>query len=273
MGFNAFPFRRKAINPGVSKETYPKTKAVRDNREAIEKHARTSSEYFDAKFEKNVERMFGRRSKEGVYSADLTEDERDDIQNFIEYASKRLAAGAVSSEMFHTRIEKGKLDEALYELAPSFSVGHDSMHAMMAYARTNGKSLVPAYTQLDNPKKLSWEDEMANLEESYVIAFFTLDDIAHRLKTIHETQGLDGEELVWAVIENWDKEQAKKNFKNNYPSPEYLRQHHLPEFVNVVRNLLHNIQQEQPDRKFAIHEFQRILQPLLERLRTSSDKA
>lgn len=273
MAFGNFSFKRKEdSNPGVSEETYPRTKKIRNNRQAIETNARKSAERFDAKFEQQLNDMFrkrvfttfGKRYEGSVQSSSLSEEEKTDIKNFIKYASRRLAAGAVSSPMFHKEILRNKPGNALDELAPPRNVGHDSMHAMMAYARTGGKSLVPAYMKLDDQRKLVFEDSAANLEEDYVIAFSELDDMAKRMIGIRDMQALAGEALVQATIESWENDHTK-NFKKSDPA--YPKANRLPEFETIVRNLLRNIEQEKPDPKFAVHEFQRILKPLLERLR------
>jgi hypothetical protein len=264
MGFESFFSKKPAVDTGVSPELYPASKAMRDNWDRTESHAHASAESFDKKSKRHLHMMFGPVSREGVRSAELTESEETDVKNFIAYASKRLAFGAISSKMYH------KQKDALQSLAPEMMIGHDCVHAMMAYARTQGKSLVPAYMKIEDKKILDqYKDKIANQEETYVNGFSNLDEVAKMSRNIVQRRGLRGEELVLATVEAWEDSQIHKKDEDKHFLGDEALEHRLPEFVTVVRNLINNLEQEHPDPSFAVHEFQRILAPLLERLRSS----
>ena len=283
MSFNNFPsFRRKEPPPGVSKETYPLTAPLRDHAEALAENSRKSIEYFDKNTESEFRRMFDLNDRGKVLNSNIdwehiTPEEITDVKNFVAFASKRLAAGAVQSEAYHKEMQKGKVERPLSALAPAISVGHDSLHAMMAFARSGGASLIPGYMKIDDKDAIySYKEPHAVLEECYVIAFSDFDAMEHRIGNITLTQGLTGEPLVQAVMEDWEKDQQKRAsgpfgdtaFKKI--DPDFLRKNRLPQFEDSVRNLCRNIEQGRQEENFPVHEFQRILAPLLERLRIES---
>lgn len=271
MAFGSFPsFNRKPAT-SVSEELYPKTKIFRDHKNLIDQNASRSTERFEKKFEQQMYSMFDYK-KEGRINFDaLTEQEVEDIHNFIAYASKRVAAGAVASPIFHKEVQRGKPGVALGEFAPASNVGHDTMHSLMAYARTGGESLVPAYMKATDKRELElYQDQAANLEEAYVVSFAELGDVERIIREVREHEGLEGEDLVRAVMERWeDNLTTTHGFK--FSDPNYPRDNRLEDFVTVVRNLLRNIDLEEPDQNFGVHEFQRIAHPLLERLRSSTE--
>ncbi len=65
-----------------------------------------------------------------------------------------------------------------------------------------------------------------------------------------------------------DDEELFDDFKE---SMEYIASHRDPEYVRLATLLYENTQSEHPDPKILLHEFQRILKPLLERLRTKNE--
>lgn len=270
MGFNAFPsFRKKEPRVEVSKDTYPDTAPLRDNADALAENSRKSIEYFDKNTRKQFQRMFdldrrGKAANRNIEWENITPEEMQDVKNFVSFASKRLAAGAATSDAFHKEVEKGKVGKAFHELAPVNNVGHDSMHSMMAYASTGGGSLVPAYMKLDNRTRDTYTDPHANLEEAYVVAFSDLNLFANKIKSIKERSALKGEELVNVVMTEWEEDGL---YGFQYKDPDFPRNNRMPEFVTTIRNLVSNIEEGKEDPNFPIHEFQRILSPLLERLR------
>ena len=272
MGFNAFPlFNRRKTGASVSEELYPNTKKVRDHMNLIEQNADRSVEYFEKekKFKQQILSMFDARKNGAINFELITPEEIQDIKNFIAHAAKRISAGAISSPAYHEEIMKGKPGGVLDKLAPDVLIGHDSMHAMMAYLRTRGESLVPAYMKVENKKELfTYKNLEANLEEAYVNTFSNIGHIERISKNIRDEQGLSGEALVLATMETWEAG-IRKNEGFDKADPNYLRDNRWPEFVDIVRNVLRNYEQAEADPNIAIHEFQRILAPLLKRLRES----
>lgn len=271
MAFGKFPSFSRKPGASVSEETYPKTKTFRDHKNLIDQNVDRSVERFEKKFKEQMYSMFDYK-KEGRINFDLlTEQEIEDIRTFIAHASKRTSAGAIASPIFHKEVQRGKPSIALDEFAPSSNVGHDVMHSLMAYTRTRGESLVPAYMRATDKRELElYQDAAANLEEAYVVSFAELGGVEKMIREIRDTQGLTGEELVLAVMDRWEDNLTRtQGFK--FSDPDYPRNNRLEDFVTVVRNLLHNMEQEEPDQNFEVHEFQRIARPLLERLRSNAE--
>ncbi|MDB4992004.1 MAG: hypothetical protein JWL75_249 [Parcubacteria group bacterium] len=254
---------------------------LRSNKEAVEYHTSENLQRFYENPQEVVTAMFGgyrlESGSEGVSGnyrglriEDLTSEEFADIDNYIQYAAKRLAAGAASSKVFHEQVARGRLSKALDTFNPDWALGHDSIHSMFTYAESNGASLVPAYMKVDaiiTSSGLSM-DSKANLEELYVTAF-TIPDVV--LKPICEKliqEGLSGEELAEAVIDRWGV-QVAQDLKHNgiqVLTPEYIKENMLQEFVTMVRNYCQQVESGIPNAKFSLNEFRRILRPLLNRL-------
>jgi hypothetical protein len=207
---------------------------------------------------------------------DLTPEEHVDIDNYIEYVSKRLAAGAVTSKAFHEEIMRGNPLKALETFNPDRALGHDSLHAMFAYAESGGASLLPAYMKvdrIDTSAGVNYGNDKANLEELYVTAFTIPETV---LKPICEDliqKGYSGEELVQAVIERWDSDVAQRpsDARNNFQDPNYVKENILPEFVTIVRNYCREVENGDTNPKFSLNELRRILRPLLDRLERKSE--
>lgn len=249
----------------------------RENKRAVEYHVAGNLELFYENIDEALEQMFG--TYPPLTKEDLEPEEFADVENFIQYSAQRLAAGAVSSKVFHEQVKAGAPGKALhvYNPATASQVGHDSIHAMFAYAGSGGASLVPAYMKVDpdtveNARGIS-SDDSANLEEQYVAAFtqptLFLKPICQELIG----QGFSGEELAQKLIKRWDAEVAQKitSSRIHVRKPEYVSENILPEFVTFVRNYCLQMESGEVDPKFSLNEFRRILQPLLRRLRKKQE--
>lgn len=211
--------------------------------------------------------MFGYRSN--IREEDLTPEEATNIKNYFTFAAKRLASGAISSRAFHNEIRRGKTRRAIDEWVPEDNIGHDGIHAMFAYSRTGGRSLVPAYMHVEEVEHYPGEglNDAAMLEEAYVEGFSGPQDLKEIFMDLRD-HGYGEEELATAVVDIWvEKHAVDHNF--TYSDPDFPKRERLPEFVNFVRNFVLSLQQGLYDPKFQVHEFQRILAPLLERLRNT----
>ena len=236
-----------------------------------------------------------RISKDDV--ADVTSEEEADILNFAEYASKRLAVGSLHSPVSKHWLEKGDIYMAMRQ--GSVQGSHDLLHAMFAYARSHGESLVPAYSkvadedaQFTNPKAIYeellvdlWE---GNLTRKFLNILLTTDD---PLRSLQESLPDCPEEFrdryvtlletLSSTKEGQPMEYLFRAYEIYYllcygytdRVEEYLEwaeQHRDPQGVQLFSILYENARAEKPDPKFLIKEFQRILSPLLERLRTKN---
>lgn len=255
------------------------TEAYRKNKQAVEYHVAGNLEIFYENTNEALEQMFGVYPRLRI--EDLEPEEREDIENFIQYVEKRLAVGAVSSKLFHKQVQAGSPLKALHVFNPGTAgeIGHDSIHAMFAYAESKGTSLVPAYMKVDPESVITDRgvsmDDRANLEENYVAAFagrtLFLEPICKELIE----QGVSGEELVQSLIKRWDVEIAQRTTSslNNVRNPDYIKENVLPEFVTMVRNYCQQMEKGNVNPKFSLNEFRRILRPLLDRLKQKQEIA
>lgn len=256
--------------------SYFNTVPFRKNTEEIKRHGAGAIEEFDKKFDYHFKRMFDEGGESNLNAEDLSSEERRDIENFVAFAVQRLAAGAVTSRVFHAEVAEGKINTALNTFAPAnYGVGHDCVHAMLAYARTRGQSLVPAYMRVEEIVQSNGisTDQEACLEEEYV-HFFSggIQKMKKWLSDFRSDANFSTEELTMMLVEKWEEEitthDTHKNFADvrDLHDKAFVREHRLPEFVNIVRNLVLDAQKPEQDSKFIVHEFQRILRPLLDRL-------
>jgi len=191
-----------------------------------------------------------------VYS--LTQEERGDIQNFVEYAEKRLQAGAISSPAYHDELVRGDLVTPVRDLASER--GHDSMHAFVAWLRTDRRSLVPSYMQ---GREGRGTGDLAELEEAYVHLFSNLYHFGKR----YFTQMDPGHDPVLAAIESWEADEASTRWSDKEYGINFMKEHRLPQLEGVMRNVYEHFRRDNADRKISVYEFRRLAALLLERLR------
>jgi hypothetical protein len=209
------------------------------------------------------------RSYEKIFPTPLTDEEMADIENFVMYATSRIVAGAAYSKKFHELAQQGEVQKPFQTFLPDkYTVGHDAIHAMMAYLRTNGSSLRPAYTQAEvlTSKAGHSNDFAANLEEKYVL-MFSQEPVFERIYGRLELVLLQGNATIDEAVEDFFQEFESSLAYSGRTSIEYAKENRLPAMVEVIRNLATQIKEGSVDPNFRVHEFQRLLRPLLDRLK------
>lgn len=257
-------------------------------------------------FNKKIGTMFS-LSPEAQES--LTADEVVDVKNFGRHATKRLAVAAIVSPINRERVWRGglyDLNDAFHETSPEGLVHHDVIHAMEAWRRTKGRSLIPTYAKVET------KDEQASnetaLREELVVSLFDnntlLNDIfndsilegdnfrkqyerfrsgasssivlekkteySHYMQGVESKKKINPLEYYLCAYENFLRTLVENpDFQTTLETVQANRD---PEYVDIFRRTYENWQLEQPDLKFTLHEFQRILAPLLVRLRKGENK-
>ncbi len=252
---------------------------------------------FPQTLEKRVRAMFKLWNTDTI---SLTQKEIVDVDNFAKYATKRIAAGALSSPLSKDLMGQGKTDDALKEMAPVDTVIHDLLHAMWAWQRTNGRSLIPAYMRVEN-QALLFTDPIA-VEEELAVGLMDNMFIRYLLKSKDPKLAFK----IYSRLDNKSKQQEifyetvkqLEDLKEKDPREYYFRIYEAyeisidgdvhPEFAEAVHKIQErrgpaytalfnatydNAHQEKPDQKFSLHEFQRMLAPLLARLRKKEKTA
>lgn len=192
----------------------------------------------------------------------LTPEEETDIKNFMQYAQKRLEAGAITSPAYHRELIAGDTATPITDLTGSG--GHDIMHAFVAWLASDGDSLIPAYFAGRKGYVADKNgDYRARLQEAYVFLFSALNSQSSRVLN----SSLESENSIEAAIAEWEKGESYR-FSNKEEGLAYLRENRLPQLESVMKHAYELKQSGESDPKLAVHEFQRLAAPLLERLRS-----
>ncbi len=248
----------------MAKEKYPKSSVYRHNRDMLEERARNATDVFreGKAWMSHKERaemitdMFG----SGVRPEKLSDDELNDIIDYVEFLSKRTGAAALHSKKFRSEVDEGSTQNALEKWSPTRSgmIGHDAMHGMWAWLRSGGLSFAPGF--IDQPDEEG--DNIAWMEERYTEL---LSDNFFDLREAFMADGVDASpDPVRRALLIWE---------NSYGEPErsaYMTEHRMPELVAMARNLYAEMKKHGDgniDPYFALREFQRTMKPVLERLR------
>lgn len=275
-------------------ETPFRSGPFREHKEVVEKKAGELYEEFiqPEKFDGNVKRMF---ALDDVELALLTEQDKKDVKNFARYAFKRLAASSLFSPLHQGLVESGKVEKVIDTGTSGKS--HDLVHAIVAYARSNGKSLTPAYNKVIDREELHRGGETRG-EEMFVDLFEHYDYWKPQGKFLYFARGgdpfLDFQDW-YRVSSIWDKEEARQRLSEHVQfaqsdPPEYLARMHEelqrcaawgaesagaghmrsikdPAYYHFLKTICDYARSDNPDPLVRFKEFQHITGPLLEKLR------
>jgi hypothetical protein len=230
----------------------------------------------------------------------FTNEEFADVSAFGQYATKRLAAGALESP-----ITRGmQIHEAFRAGSPTGPVRHDVLHAMWAWQRTKGRSLVPAYLKVKD-KESQYTDPTAIQEElavglfdnsKFVRSLFsakeptqlcelnllqrggaskkTLEDLSATINTLVPNKGKDPFQYSLLLYEAYmtalDGGEVHPGYKEGLKTVQANRS---PEYLNIFKALYDDTQAKKQNEKLMLNEFQKILAPLLARLRKEKKAA
>lgn len=291
-------FNNKPKKAVASEETYPTTRLYRNNQEGVAKETKAfMKEFLDPKrFKYHVAIMFSMSEKDVDA---LTPQEIEDIKNYAEYGYSRLAVSSLYSPQHQHLLEedkKGRVDVHKVVRAGVFEGGvveHDLLHALVAYARSNGESSRPAYDTskvIPDPEAVG-EEMMTHLfwghsSVTFIERVARGEDPVALLKEfrIKNRGGLDSEPKDQAEIDARVEELVSERESDPVTYAmrvfeEYWRQEfgHAQQSVSFIRTdpayrklfeaVCANAIQETPDPLIRFREFQRITGPLLERLR------
>lgn len=282
----------------ASEETYPSTRLYRNNEEGIAKETKLfMKEFLDPKhFKYHVAIMFSMSEKD-VDS--LTPQEIQDIKNYAEYGYSRLAVSSMYS-LQHKHLlgedKDGRVDVHKVVRAGVFEGGvveHDLLHALVAYARSNGATSRPVYDTskvIPNPEAVGeemmvhqfWghssvsfvervargEDPVALLKEfrfknrgGLESESITQPETDARVRELLPLKEQDPVEYAIRVFEEY----WRQEFNHTEKSVSFIRTD--PAYRRLFEALCANAVKETPDPLVRFREFQRITGPLLERLR------
>ncbi len=264
----------------------------RQHKKGVEKHNKTLlaalDKYPDA--DAFIEAVFFYNKEQASL---LKPQEKEDIFNFAKYAAKRLTAGAITSKVHEELIKRKEVTSALERGAPVALIEHDIVHAMVAFARNRGRSLTPAYLQVEDEVQ-QFEDPVANEEEMMVFLFqdtlvekFLAELFRDQTSTPYgtpkdEIEGLKNYEQNILQLQSLKEKNIIEYFMKVYQEYWKLRfnkkdvnlpqREPMPEFHAVFKAMYENSQKKNTDPVIAAHEFLRIVQPLILRLRNVSKK-
>lgn len=254
--------------------------------------------------QESIRLMFSLTEKE---VASLTSEEIEDVTIFARHATKRLAAGAATSPINHGLVRAGKLESA-FEMMPPGAVYHDLLHAAVAWKCTQGRSLIPEFAkaknteaQFSNPSAVQ-EELMVGLfdQHPFVQSAIVSNDLGEtfakylreRLSSLspkeNKKRTTDFLALI-APLEHLKDQEPIKYYLGVYEAllpaagienpQEYsdglkaAQQNRNPEYAGLFTSIFNDAKSEKPEPKHMLHEFQRMLAPLLERLRKEKEMA
>jgi hypothetical protein len=255
-------------------------------------------EYDEERFKEEVIAMFALEkapSGDGVL----------DVKYFAEYAIPRLVVGSVYSP---ESIRAHYAYDHDYLYAPENSstrvfghvqeglLGHDLFHATAAYVLSGGQSLVPEYTKQESNQAarsnlaciqeeifaMVWDGKfpydvlrLADTDLSFKTRFasYFKDSVEETRKEFSEFPNIT-ENTFETFLSAWEYfSLAKINREKINDLIPQLSANRSPKYVAVMRNIFENSQSKNPDPNILLHEWQRVLLPLLERLRRKGEIA
>jgi hypothetical protein len=288
------PSEQNYPNSGLARET----EAARESytRNVLEKMYTTDWQYLRLRF--FGERRFVQSEEHDelvlVEKRPVSQEDLLDLELFAEYVAPRLKAGSAASPLHKDLTDDQKLNDP-HRLAPVSFFAHDLLHGFVAYANSNGKSLVPEYMKTESKEEMfmSPESIMEEIfvqiwdayqdEESLIVALFKSDnpeiDAQNAISPswredfkkyyqeylpseMKESDPLEYYMSLWELV--YLLRNSQRDVAILYSELEHVRP---PVYKEVMKRLYQNSLRENPDPKILFHEFQRILDPLLARLR------
>lgn len=271
---------------------YPKSGLYRRHERDVEAYAETFAEVM--KNPKEVICAFFQVPDEAQDS--ITAEEIEDVSNFVLYAGKRLTNTALYAPLFEKQVSRGQIHGAMHQGAHRSY--HDALHAMMAYDRSGGRSLAPAYIGIPRTLEEQVSDPAAAQEEAMVLLWqgsenfmpsvFRGEDPLVALQRTDAKNVAFTEARIRELVPLKEKNRLQYllsvheaycagllmnvagSKRMNEPigkAFDVVANNRDPQYVRIAELLSKNAQANEPDPKILIYEFQRILQPLLQRLR------
>jgi|GEM_PF-6135345 len=283
---------------------YPKTGQYRENKSLVEEHSEEAASgivaYLEGKEARSawspLEHMFG---ISGENESLVTAEERNDVKNFINYATKRLSNSTLASRVNHARLEaigaRRLLNREMPRDTGDLLLMHDLLHAAVAYIRTDGKSLTPRFLQVEG-KGEQFTDTEAHQEELMVHMW---DQQTLRLTDFENVRDAIERSLARQDLTPEKRRKVDQHLKSlgwslfsgvNYALGAYellyfvrrgltidvrheeslrtIRENRDPDYVRIFTKIYNNSRSANPNPKILLDEFREALSPLLSRLRT-----
>lgn len=231
----------------------------------------------------------------------VTAREKEDVSNFARYAGKKLAIASLHAPLFEKSVSRGRSGAQYAMHQGARRSYHDVLHAMFAYNQANGESITPAYLKVLNKSAqftdpasiqeevmvLLWqgnedfmqrvfhgEDPLAVMEKTFVrdvpLAKSRMRELAP-LKTVSPLEYYLGIHEAYCLGILWLVAGDKKMEADLVRGFDAMARSRSEEYVHIAELLHENSQSENPDSKILLHEFQRILKPLLQGLRVKNE--
>lgn len=272
---------------------YPKSGPYRENKEVIAANAE------DIAFKARKEMFYRQPYPHQV----------EDVDNFIEYASQRLSAGAIHSPLKPIHSWGNEAEDKFRNLTNL--PGHDHWHAAVRYKMSGGKSLVPPHMKTEtefeqytsseglieegmvdllqggSASETIFEGMRANLKshQSYEALLNREPDSKTKaaldeIDSLRETNQIDYFTklhlfLVTAISERIARDKApgghKKTETVSMPAFYAVRNEVLENpdanYLELARDRYEAVLGENPNPDFQLDEFEKMLSPLLQRLK------
>ena len=264
------------------------------NAKAIERETAALYKKFTdpTRWNERVARMF---KLDEAQVALLDPQDIQDIKNFARYAFEALVTSALHAPRLKQHVgHSGRADiERIVKrgIETSF-IEHDLIHAAVAYARSGGASLRPAYHKLTEAQDkgeaprdpaiareelivhLFWrgnEDwvfervlQGADPIEAYKQVHFSFIPLQkeEQLKKLMRTHSMNPLELIARIQEADLREELQLWY-----DPRSAETRDDPVYNEILKNLYANARSEHPDPLIRFKEFKRIIEPLLIELR------
>lgn len=278
------------------------SKPYREHRKQLLEHAEVNALYAKEHFDDTVRDMFS-----GIDAERITPEERQNILNIVSHTAKRVSAGAAtSSAAEHYAREKNNIElmlsgdknvaeRFLKRWAPTQTAGHDTVHAIFAYANSHGKSLVPAYEKVEKEGDET-NDRASVLEEGYVDLMLNPSDAREiytslkdkgvwRSKRMQDLNGFIKMELspierirlailsktnpvLWGTL-MWEAH-AFRNRENQNELRKFAGENRNPELPTIMQHIYEDSQKAAPDKNLMVKEFLRIGAPIAARYRNKA---
>jgi hypothetical protein len=288
----------------LSKQNYPssslarETEVIRENytRNVLEKMYATDWRYLSLRFFGKTSFVQSDESDDLILVENIPVFPEDlvDIELFAEYVAPRIKAGAVASPLYKELTVDHKSQDP-HHLAPVSFFAHDLLHGFIAYANSGGKSLIPEYMKVESKEEMFMNPDSI-MEEIFVQIWDAYQDEENLIVTLFKSDNpeIDAQNsLSLSQREDFKKyyqEYLLSDMQENHPLEYYMNLWELvyllrnsqrdvvmfyseiehvrpPAYQEVMERLYQNSLLSHPDPKILFHEFQRILEPLLIRLR------
>ena len=266
----------------MEKDIYPKTGLYRENREdLLDVESDAFNDWQKIELRTRLHEMF-----DDIDATQLTPEQIKDIENFVRFALHKLAVAELNSEAFKNRAAHMSVLEAVNNMSFKVQgVGHDSMHALVAWLGSKGRSFAPTYISLNHgPADVDSVLRLTSLqEEVYVFMFVGYKKLQERLSDAFASDSLATKELILCGIPDDEirnllalKESDPESFAIRFceitcsfsrksETAEFIKNYRFPEMHTYLKAVYKDLEVRDPN--FTVNQFLLMAEPLLQKLR------